>query len=259
MKIFFRNDDVRGSLDDSLIQLTELFVKYSVPITHAVEPANVSNNVVKWLIDTKLNSNDLVEIIQHGYNHNNNNKFYKMEFGGNRSYSDQYEDIHKGYSLMESLFNYHWDKIFSFPYGTYNNQTMEVVNQLKYTAISSSVSYDIKNIIKDYIGVKLNTNKLFNRNISYHLNKRPFTELWDVSTCISVIKEYINEDEAIHFTYEQLISKINHARRFTSVIGILLHHRFHKDYLSIIDKLLNYLKNNDYSFTKITKVINDIS
>ena len=51
--IFFRNDDVRDKLDQSLVSITELFIDNRVPISHAVEPANVSDEVIKWLIEMK--------------------------------------------------------------------------------------------------------------------------------------------------------------------------------------------------------------
>ena len=70
--IFFRNDDVRDVLDDSLIGLTELCLKHQVPIAHAVEPANVTPEVVDWLMATKKKHKRLIEIIQHGYDHSLN-------------------------------------------------------------------------------------------------------------------------------------------------------------------------------------------
>lgn len=79
---FFRNDDLRNKLDDSLIKITDLFIKYNIPITHSVEPANVSEEVVKWLVDVKKKYPDLIEIMQHGYEHKIKNNFKKGEFGG---------------------------------------------------------------------------------------------------------------------------------------------------------------------------------
>jgi len=40
--LFFRNDDVRGVLDDILVYLTDRVIEHGLVVTHAVEPANVS-------------------------------------------------------------------------------------------------------------------------------------------------------------------------------------------------------------------------
>lgn len=42
--IFFRNDDVRSTLDESLVSLTDIFIRNGIPISHAVEPANISSD-----------------------------------------------------------------------------------------------------------------------------------------------------------------------------------------------------------------------
>ena len=41
-EFFFRNDDIRDSLDDELIKIQDLFVQRNFPIVYAVEPANVT-------------------------------------------------------------------------------------------------------------------------------------------------------------------------------------------------------------------------
>ena len=65
--IFFRNDDVRGKLDNSLVKITEIFITNQVPICHAVEPANLTHEVINWLLDLKNSYPNLIEIVQHGW------------------------------------------------------------------------------------------------------------------------------------------------------------------------------------------------
>ena len=67
--VFFRNDDVRDSLDKSLIDLTSIFIGEDVPINHVVEPANVSPEVVAWIKEKKKEWPKLIEIGQHGFDH----------------------------------------------------------------------------------------------------------------------------------------------------------------------------------------------
>ena len=65
--IFLRNDDIRQTLDQTLIDLTMVCMEHKVPISHAVEPANVTTEVAEWLIGMKIKYPQLIEIIQHGY------------------------------------------------------------------------------------------------------------------------------------------------------------------------------------------------
>ena len=74
---FFRNDDVRDNLDQSLIELTDIFIKNQIPITHAVEPANITQAVIDWLLEVKQSYPEIISIMQHGYDHTVKNKHKK--------------------------------------------------------------------------------------------------------------------------------------------------------------------------------------
>ena len=63
-KVCFRNDDV-NSLTEPLKKLTEIYLKRKVPITHAVEPGNVTIETIDWLKQLKTHDPHLIEIIQH--------------------------------------------------------------------------------------------------------------------------------------------------------------------------------------------------
>ncbi|NTV03832.1 hypothetical protein HGA89_02780, partial [bacterium] len=79
---YFRNDDV-NVLDEELVNVTRRCTEQGVPITHAVEPANVTDEATAWLRAEKSSAPRLIEIMQHGYDHR---KRDKGEFGGNRPY-----------------------------------------------------------------------------------------------------------------------------------------------------------------------------
>ena len=123
--LFFRNDDVRGTIDSSLVKLTDLFIKHEIPITHAVEPANLTLQVFNWLIDKQNHYPHLVEVMQHGYDHTIKNKYKLGEFGGQRVYDEQYNDIKKGKDLMDKYFGDLWFRAFNFPFGRENSRYHE--------------------------------------------------------------------------------------------------------------------------------------
>lgn len=253
--VFLRNDDVRDRLDAELEELTNICLKHKIAVSHAVEPANVSAEVINWLISTKEKHPTLIEIIQHGYNHNNANPDIKMEFGGTRSLDDQLKDIMKGKELMDKYFGKLWSPVFTFPYGTYNQSTLTAVSKAGYRAISSKIDFDYKNNIKNKIGRLLSKDFILNKKISYHDTKRKHLEFREFSVSVNLIKKYIDQDKAIHYDKSEMINQIKMASRYTNHIGILFHHRFHTDQMAMIDSTINYLKDNRYSFSTIMALI----
>lgn len=248
--IFLRNDDVRNSLDIELIDLTKTCIDLNIPISHAVEPANVTEEVVKWLLEEKRKYPELIEIIQHGYDHNKENPSVKMEFGGMRDYSDQLVSIKAGKELMDSYFDGHWSPVFTFPYGTYNHDTLKAVDAAGYKAISGKISYSTKNILKNTAGKFLGKNFLLNKKISYHGSKRRDFSFSELSVSANLIKKYIDDKKAEHYDLNEILDQVVISSKYSNVTGILFHHRFHTYQMEMIKKLLTTLKEH-YSYSTI--------
>lgn len=240
--IFLRNDDVRNKLDNELIELTRICTDLEIPISHAVEPANVTSEVAKWLLEEKKKNPDLIEIIQHGYDHNKDNPGVKMEFGGNRNLNDQLASIKAGKELMDSYFDSEWSPVFTFPYGTYNYDTLKAVDAMGYKVISGKINYNRKNLIKNTAGRMLGSNFLFNKKISYHnLKRRNFT-FKEFSVSANLIKKYIDDQKAIHYNIAEIRQQIMVSAKHSSITGLLFHHRFHTYEFDMIRHLLKGLK-----------------
>ncbi len=252
--VFFRNDDVRDTLDDELLKITELCVKNEVPIWQAIEPDNVSDQVCEWLIKIKCLYPQLVFLFQHGFDHNLNNKFSgKMEFGGHRSYADQYESLRLGMKIMDEKFSDLWTRVISFPFGTYNRETMQAVVDLGYIATTTSVRFDTRNNIKNFVGRLLKADTILGKKVSYHLRKRPNSALIDVGVSVNLISKYLDESNAEHHSVDFLRCQIDLVSKKTDVVGILLHHRFHKHHLNLVSEILEYVRQKAYDkFTEET-------
>lgn len=243
MTVFYRNDDVRDKLDQSLVDFTALCVKKNMPVAHAVEPANVTQEVVDWLIEVKSAHPELIDIIQHGYDHNINGKYHKMEFGGKRTYKEQYNDILKGKELMEDYFGELWIPIFTFPYSIYNSQSIRVLKDLGYIGLSDTIFFNLKARFKNHIGQLLNKDVIRNKKISFHPKHRP-NGLKEISTSFSIIKKYHSDTECDHFTKDEILQGIKLASKFTDITGVLFHHRYHDQHLNIIGEVTDYIVNN---------------
>lgn len=254
--IFFRNDDVRNSLDNSLIKLTELFIQHQIPILLAVEPANITPEVAGWLLNQKQKYPDIISIAQHGYNHNLQNPGMKMEFGGFRSYEDQYQDISRGKDLMNNYFGDSWSPVFTFPYGSYNSASLQAVSDCGYKILSTKIKYTPKNRIKNFLGKALKKDLIFGKKINYHPDFRNNYKFREISVSVNLIKKYTGYDSADHYSFGEIINQVELARRHTKIIGILMHHRFHNDHLNLIEELLTFLKDAGYRFTDLTDLTN---
>lgn len=248
--VFFRNDDVRQTLDKSLLSLTDIFIKSSVPLCLAVEPANVSKEVIDWLIDLKTKHTHLIEIIQHGYNHNLNvelkvgNKIKKGEFGGDRSFLSQKKDIEKGFQLMNAYFGDKWFHAFSFPYGQRNMATLKALSDLKYKVINGSTSSAVNYQLFYFLGRILRKEMIQGRKISWNLRKRKPYDIFQIDFAISPITKYYDENVNCEmYNLHQLKNVFINQSRLKN-IGIILHHRYHNspEKLYLIESFIQWLK-----------------
>ncbi len=267
--VFFRNDDVRDKLDKSLIEITDLCVKYNMPISHAVEPANVSKEVVNWLLEMKNKHGNLIEIIQHGYNHKLNytkkigGKLKKGEFGGDRTYEEQYNEIKKGKELMDSYFGSSWFSLFTFPFGARNNAAIKAVSDAGFKVVNGSKGISFKLKLFYIIGRLFNKEIMFDRKISWHLMKKPGTNLFQIDMSFGIIKSFINtEDQAVFFNLEQLKNITIKNLESNTYIGIVLHHRYHNstEISKLFDEYLQWLKElPNISFVNQEQVYNQLT
>lgn len=253
--IFFRNDDVRERLDYTLISLTELFLKQQIPLAHAVEPANITPEVVNWLKSLKTDYPRLIDIVQHGYNHNAENPGIKMEFGGSRNYADQYNDILKGKDLMYEYFSEHWSPVFTFPYGTYNSGSLRALSDCGFKILSSKIKFTTKARLKNFLGRSLGKDFIFGKSVNYHPGVRSNYNFREISVSVNLIRKYTGYETADHYNLQEILYQIEAARKHTSIIGILMHHRFHGNHLEMIQELLTHLRNTGYSFVSFSELM----
>lgn len=249
--IFFRNDDLRESLDKELIEITNLCITNNIPISHTVEPANASKQVIDWLLKIKTQHPQLIEIVQHGYAHKLNyenvigGKLKKGEFGGDRSYDDQFEEIKKGKELLDEYFGDNWFPLFTFPYGARNDAALKAVSDAGFKVVNGSMGVSLQHKLLYAIGRALNIEMLFGRKISYNLRHRKNLNLFQIDTSISVIKKYLDESvEASFYSLDELKSKTLTYLKNAPSVGIVLHHRYHNKVskIKLLEDYISWLK-----------------
>lgn len=253
--LLFRNDDIREVLDDSLLEITELCCANQIPISHTVEPANITQRTIDWLNSEKEKHPKLIEIVQHGYLHKVNyeafvgGKLKKGEFGGKRNYEEQLSQIAAGKRLMDEYFGNRWFRLFTFPYGGRNKAAIKAVNDAGFLVVNGSLGVGWKHSLLYAIGHFLNRETLFGRKISWHLRYKPGTRLFQIDTSISVIKRFLNEKtDAEFYSLQELQRQTLRLISTLQVIGVVLHHRYHnsKEKIKLIEDYIQWLKSLDF-------------
>lgn len=248
--LVFRNDDVRDRLDESLVQITELFLRRGLPITHAVEPANVSADVSEWLLDMKRRRPDLIEIMQHGYDHRIKNRRQKGEFGGQRTYEEQLADIRAGKELMNRYFGNQWFECFNFPYAPYNPAAIRALDDVGYRVLNSHYNASLSRRLFYGVGHLLRRGYLWGHHVSWHLRRYPGTRLFEIDMCVSFIRRYINEETDCEFLPLDELKAETLSYRRLPVAGILLHHRYHDtpDKIALVERYLDWAIGQGFVF-----------
>lgn len=259
--MFFRNDDVRGAIDDSLIQITDLFIKHAIPITHAVEPANLTPEVIDWLLTVKKAHPGLIEIMQHGYDHTVKNKLQKGEFGGQRTYDEQFADIKAGKDLMDRYFGDLWFECFNFPYAPYNPAAIRAVNDIGYKVLNSHYNSGLSRRIFYFAGHLLRKGYFLNHHVSWNLHAYPGTSLFEIDMNVSFIKKYLNEQtDSVMLTMDELKTATQHYVD-QRTIGVLLHHRYHDTpgKIDLVDQYLAWCRDQSFEFKTIEAIYEQFS
>lgn len=233
--VFFRNDDV-NRMEPGLVEITRVLAGRGVGISHAVEPANLTDEVRDWLLAERVRG---VEIVQHGFAHIEHDR---GEFGGSRSAADQRADLAEGLRIMREAFGEHFFPAMSFPFGLYNEHSVPLIEELGYKVLTSHVRHQFRRRVYYFLGRLLKRGRWLGRHVSHHLSTYPGTRILEVSVAISPISRYDVEagPTACEFhSLETMLAMFRTCRRQSPVVGIVLHHRYHADAQSL--KLLGDL------------------
>ena len=129
-RLFIRNDDV-WTLDREFRFFFDLALDYCLPVVHAVIPGLMDQGLVRFLRKAKEKKPHLLDIVQHGWVHENHAPEGKApcEFGALRAYESQREDIRKGLVKMREAFGEYFTPAFVPPYHGYDENTLRVLHE----------------------------------------------------------------------------------------------------------------------------------
>lgn len=245
--VFFRVDDV-CTLSQTLMSLTDIFVKYDISVSYQVIPNKLENDTISYLNDDKIKK-CVSDIGQHGYQHK---KWGRGEFNNNRSYEEQRNDILLGLELVRKKFPYTWNGVFSFPWGQFDKNTLKILSENNFTVYSKQFKTELVPRIANSI-LRLTKKEHFGKhNISYNELKR--NNIREISICIDFNSDY--EFNTLK-TYDEIITEYERARKVTNYIGFLLHpnHINNNEGIDTVEKVIRYLRNsNKVEFLTISDI-----
>ncbi len=257
MQVFFRNDDVRGTLDESLVYLTDSILSAGFSVSHAVEPANVTDEVAGWLLERRKAYPAQLEIIQHGLDHSEKAVDLKGEFGGGRTFEDQLRDVTRGRELMGQWFGDSWFPAFSFPFGSYDRETLRALKHTGYKVITTGIRWTVKRQMFNTVGRLLRRKHIGRQNIVYNGVVPPGCTFLELPVVLNNTKKYLQPDGGVQKTRDEMISEWNSLPQ-ESIRGILTHHRYNSSH--DIDELVAFfqqLRSDGAQFKTIEKIYED--
>ena len=190
--VFFRDDDA-GWCYDRLFKLIDCFSEYALPLDLAAIPQEFDVANAASLRCSIEASEHRIGIHQHGFRHlNHQQNGRKCEFGQDRSLAQQKFDIWMGKSQLNDYFGDHVSKIFTPPWNRCNQDTVEALIDLEFTAIS-----------RDETAQPLKTG--------------PLIEL-------SVGIDWFKKKAGVRLEYNEIGSQIGAAIWKNNPLGLMLHH-----------------------------------
>jgi len=201
--VFLRDDDV-FKLDWKLEKFCQLILSLKMPVIFGVIPKKITPTTVNFLNQLKQKHFDLIDIVQHGYQHKNYSldPNCKYEFGLKRTYLQQKSDILAGKKLMEKYFGRNFTPAFIPPFHGYNLDTLKVINELSYKVFSAGKKTSFPN-------------KFF----------------LDLPARMSLSVYLKNHTKTLNL--KEMIIKFTRACFGSKVLGIVLHHQDLDDFESV--------------------------
>ena len=222
VSIYFRNDDPDtfefGDKRTELRQLTDLFYEMEVPLIHACVPKTITDETVEYFKELKRKNPDLIEFVQHGYQHQ---LYVTGEFDETRTYDEQYNDIKRGQEILKEKFGDLLFNGFVFPFGGYADYSMKIIDELGFDVLSCYWKYDFLHRLVYTIFRPFNMGPVLGYHISYHHRKYKKFKFYDYSNCVNVLK---TGDPYIYKSADEMFQMVVEAAKHTKLIGVVHHY-----------------------------------
>jgi len=137
---------------------------------------------------------------------------------------------------------------------------MRAADELGFRIINSHFNHRLSRRVMYAVGHAMRAGQILDKHISYHLDFYPRTGMFCVDMAVSFIRKYIGEHGTRTCEFHSLEGMKTNLTPFmdhTSVIGVLLHHRYHQseESLDLITDFIRHLKQiPDAEFLNIEEI-----
>lgn len=257
--IFFRDDDI-GPLTEELRTFVGIFLDEKIPVNYQIIPERLTQETIGWLVEIKGKYPDLIHLNQHGYCHTLFDSDGMMisieEFGNSVGFDEQYKNILKGKTILENSLGSYFSPVFTPPGNKYNASTIKALEMLGFN-INSASSYSYFSARLFYFIGQMLRKIYLGHAVSYHEKKYPGHDLAELSINIDVDMRLNRNGESTAAGLNQLNREFRKAKKYYSVIGIMLHHHTYKNEVKF-DTLKNFIHFVKEDITNEVKSIEEI-
>lgn len=223
-RYFVRDDDI-GALTPALTHFVEAFIGQAIPVSYQIIPAQLTDECAQYMLEKARVHPQLIEFGQHGLHHRMTlgGKQLKREFGPERSYDDQFNDICEGQRLLRLKLGTDV-KLFTPPQHKFDKHTLEALAAAGHTLFSAASYPTLHHRAAYALGRALGLSSIRHHGISYHGRLRPDAKLQELSISIAV-----DNGRRITCPAAMLDSALRRAATHTDKIGLMFHHGVYAD------------------------------
>jgi hypothetical protein len=220
-RIFIRDDDV-GALTPEFQRFFQLFYDRELPVSYQIIPERLTAECAKFLLKAWKKRPDLVEFGQHGLRHQMmvRGKLEFYEFGPERNYNQQFQDIAEGRALLRKHLGEVPVEIFTPPRHRYNRDTVTALAKQGFSIFSASSYVSAKHRLAYGVARSLRLSSVGARGVPYHGRKRPDSGLHEFSIAVAA------DDGGNPLGGPTSVAQgVARAREKESAVGVMFHHQ----------------------------------
>jgi hypothetical protein len=221
-RIFIRDDDV-GALTPEFQRFFRLFADRGLPVSYQIIPEKFTTECADFLRAAQARNPGLVEFGQHGLRHEMvvRGKLEYYEFGPERSYDQQRQDIRAGRAILRERLGADAEvSVFTPPRHRFNRDTLRALDAEGLTILSASSYPSLKHQMAYRFGRALGLTNLFGGGISHHGGKRSDCSLFELSIAVAA-----DDGGTPSGSVDNILGAVERARAQTHDFGVMFHHQ----------------------------------
>jgi hypothetical protein len=224
-RVFIRDDDV-GELTPEFERFFQLFFDRQIPVSYQIIPERLTQACADFLLAARAKRSDLVELGQHGLRHQMmvRGKLEFYEFGPERSFDQQSQDIADGRALLRQRLGETPVPVFTPPRHRYDRNTLKALAGQDFSIFSASSYLKPHHRLAYGVGRALGLSSVGARGVPYHGRTRPDSGLFELSIAVAA-----DDGGTPSGTAGSVLAAVAQASAHEPTVGVMFHHQAYRD------------------------------